>query len=104
MAIEILQKCNEVNPLIAQDLLICEIDIFYNRTVLELAVKADAKDFVASITVQQLLNDIWFDKINPHLHNWQVSACFRMLTACRRCCWTRNLKSLIIFVFSTTTI
>lgn len=73
MAIDIMNKCNETNLPIAQDLIICEIDIFYNHTVLELASKANAKDFVSLAPVQQLLDDVWFDKLNPHLSFWQVT-------------------------------
>lgn len=68
----VLLKCSEINQLVCQDLLICEIDIFYKHTVLELAIKADSYDIVCLTPFQQLLTDVWFDKINPHIPNWQV--------------------------------
>ena len=68
----ILAKCNDTNQLIAQDLLICEIDIFYKHSVLELAIKARTHDFVCLSPFQQLLTDVWFGTINPHASNWQI--------------------------------
>lgn len=79
MACDVLMKCNETNQLIAQDLLICEISIFCNHTVLDLALKAFAEDFVCLIPVQQLLTDIWYDKINPHLSKWQACNFWRII-------------------------
>lgn len=72
MASDVLNKCNEAHQLIAQDLLVCEIDIFYGKTVLDLALQALAEDFVCLMPVQQLLNDVWYDQLNPHLSNWKV--------------------------------
>ena len=52
--------CNETDKLITQDLLICEIEIFYNHTVLELAIKAETHEFVCLTPFQNLLTDVWF--------------------------------------------
>ena len=73
MACEILLKCYSSNQLITQDLLLCEMDLFYNQILLKLAIKANAYDFVGLVPVQQLLTDVWFDKINPHVSNWKVT-------------------------------
>ena len=72
MACDVLDKCNETHQIVTQDLLLCEIDIFQNKTVLDLAMNAVANDFMCLIPVQQLLTDIWYDKINPHLAIWKV--------------------------------
>lgn len=73
MASDLLNKCNETHQLVTQDLLLCEIEIFYGKNVLDLAMTALAEDFVCLIPVQQLLTDIWYDQINPHLSIWKVN-------------------------------
>lgn len=72
MAVEVFKVCNERNQLIAQDLLICELDIFFNHSVLEMAITAEAYDFVCQVSVQQLLTDVWYDKISSHISIGQV--------------------------------
>lgn len=72
MIIGVLSKCYEGNDLISQDLLILEIDIFFNHTILELAKKAESYDITNLSPFQELLTDVWFDKINPCLPNWQI--------------------------------
>ncbi len=72
MASEVLKKANEKNQLIAQDLLICELEIFFKHTILELGIKAHAYDFVCLAPVQQLLTDVWYDKIHSHVSSWQI--------------------------------
>ena len=72
MATGLLSYCTDANKLIAQDLLVIELSIFYKHTVLELAIKAEALEFVGQSAVQLLLTDIWFDKLDPHSSYWQV--------------------------------
>ena len=72
MSIGTMAACNETDKLITQDLLICEIEIFYNHTVLELAIKAETHEFVSLTPFQDLLTDVWFGKINPHASNLQI--------------------------------
>lgn len=72
MSIGTMAACNETDKLITQDLLICEIEIFYNHTVLELAIKAETHEFVCLTPFQNLLTDVWFGKINPHASNLQI--------------------------------
>lgn len=76
MAVEVFKVCNERNQLIAQDLLICELDIFFNHSVLEMAITAEAYDFVCQVPVQQLLTDVWYDKISSHISIGQVFLLF----------------------------
>ncbi len=66
-------NCNRKHQLITQDLLICELDVFYENTILELGHKAHAHNFFSLVPVQQLLTDIWYDKINWHIPGWKVS-------------------------------
>lgn len=73
MIIGVLSRCYESNDIISQDLLIIEIDIFYNHTVLELVKKAESYDITSLSPFQELLTDVWFDKINPCLPNWQIT-------------------------------
>ncbi len=51
------KECSEKNQLIAQDLLICEQDIFFKHSILELAITAETYDFICLVPVQQLLTD-----------------------------------------------
>jgi hypothetical protein len=78
-AIGVVKKCTETNALITQDLFICEIDYYFNNTVLELANKAETLDLVSLSAFQTLLTDVWFDRIDPHVSNWRVS--FTLLTS-----------------------
>jgi hypothetical protein len=64
--------CYGNEGMISQDLLLREIDIFFNRTPLELAVEAEVFDFISSATVQDLITDIWYERINPDISNWKV--------------------------------
>ena len=50
---------------ITQDLLVYKLDLFYNRTVLDMAMEAEAKDFVGLSPVQDYLSDVWYERINP---------------------------------------
>ena len=58
--------------MIAQDLLMCEIEFFYLHNVLELAITSESYEFVCLVPVQQLLTDVWYDKISSHVSGWQV--------------------------------
>jgi hypothetical protein len=72
MALEVLSRCNKYDEYITQDLLLREIKIFYNRTALDLAVEGEAYEFLAQSSVQSLLTDIWYERINPTVSNWKV--------------------------------
>ncbi len=72
MAKDILTRCNDDSHYITQDLLVCEIEIFFKHTLLELAVKANAYDLVCLSPFQALLTDIWYDRVNPHTSNIRV--------------------------------
>lgn len=61
------EKCSESSIMVTQDLYICQIDLFYRNTILELANKAEVLDFVSVSSFQQLLNDVWYDRIEPQL-------------------------------------
>jgi hypothetical protein len=72
VAKDIIMKCYDDSKLITQDLLICEVEIFFKHTVLELAVKAETYELVCLSPFQALLTDIWYDRINPHSSHFQV--------------------------------
>ena len=72
MASEVLKISNAKDQLIAQDLIICEQEIFFRHSLLELAIKAKAYDFVCLAPVQQLLTDVWYDKINIQMSSLQI--------------------------------
>ena len=72
MASEVLKISNDKSQLIAQDILICELEIFFKHSILELAIKSKSHDFVCLVPFQQLLTDVWFDKIKSDLSSWQV--------------------------------
>jgi hypothetical protein len=73
MAIGLMEKCSDSHKIITQDLIICEIDIFFKRTVLELAIDTETNDFVSLSLIQELLTDVWYDKLNPHISTWKVA-------------------------------
>lgn len=63
MAIDVLRRCYKVDPVLTEDLLIREIDLFAKHTVLELALEANSFEFMAQNSVQTLLSHIWYGKI-----------------------------------------
>lgn len=99
MAVEVFKVCNERNQLIAQDLLICELDIFFNHSVLEMAITAEAYDFVCQVPVQQLLTDVWYDKISSHISIGQVFLLFILNFLNSALKITYNNKIILPYVF-----
>ena len=80
MALDVLNACHKNADMIhygkeqevTQDLLLRPIEIFFNQTTLEIAVEANALDFICSSRAQDLLTDIWYERINPDVANWKV--------------------------------
>ena len=56
----------------SEDLLLNEIPIFFNRTVLDMAMEASAREFMKHKGIQKLLTFIWYEKINHEVTNWKV--------------------------------
>ena len=65
IAVEVLSKCNKINHQMTEDILIREIDIFSKQTVIELAVQSNSLDFVSHNSIQVMLNNTWFGRIDP---------------------------------------
>ena len=68
-----LRTCFFSKPLEAQDLILRQNKLFLGHTALELAIEADAEEFMSTIPVQQLLTDIWHGKINPYISSFKVN-------------------------------
>ncbi len=64
LAVEILEKFDRTNPNACTKAIIRQIPEFGNMTWLELAVMAEAKQFIAQRAVQNVLSDIWYGYID----------------------------------------
>ncbi|CAF0766794.1 unnamed protein product [Rotaria sp. Silwood1] len=62
---ECLKCCYNANEEMAGEIAIRRINIFGNVSCLQVAVAADDKHFVAQTCCDQVLNSIWYDKIEP---------------------------------------
>ena len=60
LAVRILNRFNEINAYTCAKAIIRQIPAYGNITWLELAIKADAKEFIAQRAVQDVLNNIWY--------------------------------------------
>jgi hypothetical protein len=60
-------KFEEVDELVAKDLLLTKIDCFCQKTTFEIAVLAKAHDFVSLNICQTLLTEIWYGALEPPL-------------------------------------
>jgi hypothetical protein len=60
LAVQILEKFYQANPDTCAKAIIRQIPAYGNVTWLELAVAAEAKQFIALRAVQDVLNNIWF--------------------------------------------
>lgn len=63
LAVQILDRFYDINPRICTKAIIRQIPAYGNATWLELAVQAEAKQFIAQRAVQDVLNNIWYMKI-----------------------------------------
>ena len=59
LAVQILDKFYQANPRACTKAIIRQIPAYGNATWLELAVAAEAKQFIAQRGVQDVLNNIW---------------------------------------------
>ena len=64
LAVLILNRFYEINPYACSKAIIRQIPAYGNVTWLELAIKADAKEFMAQRAVQDVLNNIWYGHID----------------------------------------
>lgn len=80
MAIGILHACVENDKMvhygneamITQDLVLREVTIFFDRTCIDIALEAEAYDFIALSAVQDTITDIWYERLNPDVSNFKV--------------------------------
>lgn len=63
LAVQILDRFHQVNGWACTKAIIRQIPAYGNVTWLELAVKAEAKEFIAQRAVQDVLNNIWYINI-----------------------------------------
>ena len=63
LAVQILNRFNKINAYACAKAIIRQIPAYGNVTWLELAIKADAKEFIAQRAVQDVLNNIWYVQI-----------------------------------------
>jgi hypothetical protein len=59
LAVQILERFHQTNSQACTKAIIRQIPAYGNVTWLELAIKAEAKEFIAQRAVQDVLNNIW---------------------------------------------
>lgn len=59
LAVQILDRFHQVNARVCTKAIIRQIPAYGNSTWLDLAIKAEAKEFIAQRAVQDVLNNIW---------------------------------------------
>ncbi|CAM4802278.1 unnamed protein product [Rotaria magnacalcarata] len=64
LAVEILDRFYQINARACTKAIIRQIPAYGNATWLELAIKAEAKQFIAQRAVQDVINNIWFGFID----------------------------------------
>ncbi|CAF4855404.1 unnamed protein product [Rotaria sp. Silwood1] len=72
LAVQILEKLYEANSQACLKSIIRQIPSYGNATWLELAVEANAKEFIAHRAVQALFNDIWFGYIKESVSDIKI--------------------------------
>ncbi|CAF5122960.1 unnamed protein product, partial [Rotaria sp. Silwood1] len=69
---QILNRFYQIDPSSCIEAVIRRIPAYGNVTWLELAAKAEAKQFFAQRAVQDVLNDIWYGKIKQRESKWKI--------------------------------
>ncbi|CAF4756547.1 unnamed protein product, partial [Rotaria sp. Silwood1] len=72
LAVQILNRFYQIDPRTCIEAIIRRIPAYGNVTWLELAAKAEAKQFFAQQAVQDVLNDIWYGKIKQRESKWKI--------------------------------
>lgn len=62
-----MEKFEEKDHLVAEDILLYKVDIFRSKTALELANLANAYEFMSRDTCQKLFNDMWYGPLKPYV-------------------------------------
>ncbi|CAF4459760.1 unnamed protein product, partial [Rotaria sp. Silwood2] len=72
LAIQILNKLNQTNDALCRQAIIRQIPAYGNANWLELAVAADAKQFIGQRAVQTIFREIWFGSIDQRVTNHAI--------------------------------
>ena len=92
---ECLKSCYNYDEEKAGEIAIRRLNIFGGVTCLQVAVDADDKNFIGQPCCDQLLNNIWYDKMQPHQSN--ISGRIRLLVSV----WTFGLLAPFLVAFRT---
>ncbi|CAF3873409.1 unnamed protein product, partial [Rotaria magnacalcarata] len=71
-ASQIIKKAYEENPEISRDAIIQKIPSFGNTTLFEIAIVADARQFIAQQAVQDVIENIWYGKIDKRIRPFKI--------------------------------
>ena len=72
LACEVLQACSELDEDKAQELLLKKAPEYGYSTALQIAVSANARNFLSHSTCQKKLINLWFNRISPHTPQFRV--------------------------------
>lgn len=75
LAVGIISKCYAADEKMAQLLLVREIPMFGDTTILSLAVATNSMNFIAHAACQTLLNNIWKGRIHLDVSMWKILLC-----------------------------
>lgn len=75
LAVEILNKFYAISPAVCSKAIIRKIPVYGNVTWLELAIAAEAKEFIAQRAVQEVLDNIWFGYIDHRESHRTIMFC-----------------------------
>ena len=73
MACEVLKTCSEIDESKAQDLLLKKVPNYGDSTALQIAVAANAREYLSDSTCQRKLIKLWYDRISPDTNQLKVN-------------------------------
>ncbi|CAM4950644.1 unnamed protein product [Rotaria socialis] len=71
-ASQIIKSTYEENPEISRNAIIQKIPSFGNTTLFEIAIAADARQFIAQQAVQDVIENIWYGKIDKRIRPFKI--------------------------------
>ena len=72
LAVNVLEECQEQDEEDAKVLLYKEVFLFDDLTCLDIAISADAKNFISNPLCQALFDNFWMGDIPNHIDTWKV--------------------------------
>ena len=72
LACRVLKGCSSLDESKAQDLLLRNVPEYGDRTALQIAVAAKARNYLSIPTCQRKLIKLWFDRISPETSQIKV--------------------------------